>query len=57
MEHPAKCLICGKHPMLDDDGAHLEEVYVYQRIDGKLQLAKEIVLHQPLYFIHAECYQ
>jgi hypothetical protein len=54
-EHPSPCLICGQHPRLSDDGAFLELVYCYQRIDGKLRLAEDIVLHKPLYWIHAEC--
>ena len=54
-DHPSKCLICGQHPKLDDDGTHVEEVYAYQRIEGKLRVATEIVLHQPMYFAHAEC--
>ena len=55
MDAPYKCLICGERPKLDDDGANIDDVYFYQRIDGKLQLAKEIVLHQPMYAVHAHC--
>lgn len=55
MTPPFKCVLCGKPPKLDDEGAFLEECYWYQRIDGKLQLAKDIVLHKLMYLAHAEC--
>ena len=55
MDAPYRCLICGERPKLDDEGYNLDVVYFYQRIDGKLQLAKDLVLHQPVYAAHAEC--
>lgn len=54
-EHPCKCILCQKPILLEDDGSHVDEVYVYQRIDGKLKLATDIVLHTPMYFAHAMC--
>lgn len=53
--HPSPCILCREYPKLNDDGSYVEDVYVYQRIDGKLQLATNIVLHVPMYFAHAEC--
>ena len=53
--HPSPCLICRKYTELNEDGSLLQPMYAYQRIDGKLRLATEIVLHTPLYFIHEDC--
>ena len=49
-----RCWLCGE-PTHDLDGVPTGEVLVCQRVNGKIQLAYEIVLHAPIYHIHQSC--
>jgi hypothetical protein len=48
------CKLCDE-PTHDLEGVPIGEVLVFQRVNGKVQRAYEIVLHTPLYFVHETC--
>lgn len=48
------CHMCG-NPCYDELGHPIEKIYVYQNVDGRYRLAREIVLHKPLIHIHFQC--
>ncbi len=52
-EWPA-CVLCGENPYADD-GSPKEDTYLYQIIDGKIRLARDIVLHVPMFQVHTRC--
>ena len=54
MTEGPKCALC-EGLCFGDDGRPLEETLVYQVIDGDVVLAREIVLHKPMYYVHAKC--
>jgi hypothetical protein len=49
-----RCVIC-EDPTHDDEGKPIGEVLVYQKVNGKVQIAYNIVLHAPMYFVHQSC--
>jgi hypothetical protein len=48
------CWLCGEFTH-DLNGVPIGEVLVFQRVNGKVQRAYEIVLHTPFYFVHEAC--
>jgi len=48
------CTLCGDRTH-DDEGVPIGEVLVYQRVNGKLQIAYELVLGTPMHFVHQSC--
>lgn len=49
-----KCVLCQQRTW-NEDGSPVGVVLCYQVINGKVQLAKEIILHEWLYEVHKEC--
>ena len=49
-----RCKVCDE-PVHDDEGWPIGDVYYFQKINGKIQLAESIVLHQPMFPVHQSC--
>lgn len=48
------CRLCGETTH-NEDGSPTGTVYIYQRIDGKFKLARQLTLHVPMIYIHDTC--
>ena len=49
-----RCKVCDE-PTHDDGGSPIGTVLCYQKVNGKIQLARELVLHAPMFYIHEFC--
>lgn len=49
------CKLCDAICFSPETGKPHEETLVYQHVNGKWQLARELVLHAPMIFIHSRC--
>lgn len=48
------CKLCDL-PTYNPDGSTIGTIWVYQRIDGTIRKARQLVLHVPLIQIHDNC--
>ena len=49
-----ECKLCGD-PTHDEEGWPLGTVLVFQKVNGKIQLAKDLVLGTPMHYVHEAC--